>query len=133
MLGLPVLDGVASILIGVLLAAVAFVLAFESRGLLVGEAVEPSVRAHIQELAEADAMVECVSPPMTMHLGPDDVLLNLDIQFRSSASSSDVEAAIDRLERSIRRELPMIKRIYIEAEALSSSRRDAASNRTNGS
>ncbi|HEU5118068.1 MAG TPA: cation transporter, partial [Isosphaeraceae bacterium] len=128
-LNLPVLDGVASILIGVLLAGVAFVLAFESRGLLVGEAVEPSVRDQIKKLAESDAMVECVSPPLTMHLGPNDVLLNLDIQFRSSASSSDVEAAIDRLERSIRRHLPMIKRIYIEAEALSSGRREAALSR----
>ena len=129
-LGLPALDGVASILIGLILASVAFLLAYESRGLLVGEGVEPPIRDRIQNLAESDDMVECVAPPMTMYLGPHDVLLNLDIQFRSSASSSDVEAAIDRLERSIRHELPMIKRIYIEAEALTSARRQSASARS---
>lgn len=126
---MPSLDGIASILIGLVLAGVALVLVYESRGLLVGEGVEPSVRDRIRSLAEADPMVEQVAPPMTMHLGPRDVLLNLDIQFRQGASAADIEAAIDRLERSIRQEIPIITRIYIEAEALTSARRQEAAGR----
>jgi divalent metal cation (Fe/Co/Zn/Cd) transporter len=52
-----------------------------------------------------------------MHFGPDQVLLNLDIEFRPNLSASEVTEAVDRLETSIRKERPCIKRIFIEAES----------------
>jgi divalent metal cation (Fe/Co/Zn/Cd) transporter len=72
----------------------------------------------IRELAEADPDVVRVWRPLTMHFGPDQVLLNLDIEFRSNLSASEITAAVDRLEANIRKERPEIKRIFIEAESL---------------
>jgi divalent metal cation (Fe/Co/Zn/Cd) transporter len=56
--------------------------------------------------------------PPTMHFGPDEVLLNLDVRFRSGLSSETIMGVVDRLERSIRERHPEIKRIFIEAESL---------------
>ena len=59
---------------------------------------------------------------LTVLLGPHEVLLNLDIQFRKGLSAAEVEAAVDRLEKAIRAKHPEVKRIFIEAESLTSSR-----------
>ena len=114
----PYLDGAASIVIGLILGVVAVLLAIESRGLLVGEAADPETVASIRALASAEPAVERIDPPLTMHLGPRDVLLNLDIQFRRGIDSGEVEAAVDRLEKAIRARHPEIRRIFIEAESL---------------
>ncbi|HYQ91962.1 MAG TPA: cation transporter dimerization domain-containing protein, partial [Candidatus Competibacteraceae bacterium] len=115
----PYFDGAASIGIGLILAAVALLLAYESKGLLVGESTDPDVIRHIHALARADPAVEAVRAPLTMHFGPEQVLLTMDIQFRPELSAHEVESAIDRLEKTIRATYPRIKRIYIEAEAVS--------------
>jgi len=114
----PDIDATASLIIGILLAAVAMVLAYESKGLLVGESVNPQVLADIRAVAEADLAVETVRSPLTMHFGPNEVLLNLDVQFRRGLSAEEVEAAVDRLEKNIRRRHPEITRIFIEAETI---------------
>jgi divalent metal cation (Fe/Co/Zn/Cd) transporter len=67
--------------------------------------------------------VERVSPPLTMYLGPYEVLLNLEIKFRGELSASEIEAAIDRIEKHIRTRHPDIKRMFIEAESLTASGR----------
>ena len=117
-LQLPVLDGVASIAIGVVLAAVAVFLAYESRSLLVGESADPRMITAISELVEEDSSVVRVTRPLTMYFGPRHVLLNLDIQFRASLSAADVAAAVERLERTIRQRFPVIQQIFIEARAV---------------
>lgn len=109
-------DGIASILIGLMLAGVAFFLTVKSRNLLVGETADLTVVDHIQELAGTDPAVEQAARPMTMHLGPHEVLLNLDLQFRPDLSVAEVTAAIERLEERIRQAHPDIKRIFIEAK-----------------
>lgn len=114
----PYLDGAASIIIGLILATVAAFLSYESRDLLVGESADADVLQAIRRLAEADPAVVGVSRPLTMHFGPDQVLLNLDIEFRPDLSASEITAAVDRLEAGIRKERPSIKRIFIEAESL---------------
>jgi divalent metal cation (Fe/Co/Zn/Cd) transporter len=122
----PYLDGAASIVIGLILTTVATFLVYESRDLLVGESADEDVVQSIRKLAEADPAVVGVSRPLTMHFGPERVQLNLDIEFRPDLSASEVTAAVDRLEASIRRERPNVKRIFIEAESLTSQRGDAA-------
>lgn len=117
----PYLDGSASILIGLILAVVAAFLAYESKGLLIGESAEPSQVAAIRDLAADDADVLVVDRPLTMYMGPDQLLLNLDVRFRAGLSVPELEAAIDRMEKRIRERYPKVKRIFIEAEGLRST------------
>lgn len=120
-LGNPYLDGGASVAIGVLLAAVAVFLAYESKSLLVGEAMEPEKLANIRSLIEADPAVREAVRVLTMHFGPHEILLNLDIRFCDALSVVEVNNAVDRIERSIRDKHPDVKRIFIEMEALRQS------------
>jgi divalent metal cation (Fe/Co/Zn/Cd) transporter len=55
---------------------------------------------------------------LTMHLGPEDILVNLDINFANGLSTDQVEQAIDKVEQAIRKELPTVKKIFVEAESL---------------
>jgi hypothetical protein len=66
-------------------------------------------------------------PPLTMHLGPHDMLLNLEITCREERSAAAIGAAVDRLEKNLRSRNPDIKRICIEVESLSGSGRQAYS------
>ena len=118
----PYLDGAASIVIGLILAMVAVLLAYESRGLLLGESADTSTIKSIQRLAKADPAVERVRRPLTMHFGPNEVLLNLDIQFRQELSATELTSTVDRLEKTIREEHPTIKHIFIEAEAITQAK-----------
>jgi cation diffusion facilitator family transporter len=114
----PYLDGISSVVIGLILATVAILLAYESKGLLLGESAAPEIVRNVCALAEDDPAVEQVQHPFTMHLGPHEVLLNLAVQFRQGLSGAELTAAVDRLEQTIRVQHPYIKRIFIEANAL---------------
>lgn len=118
---IPRLDAVASILIGLILAGIALILIYEARGLLIGEGADPEIIQSVRQMALDDEGVDRVGRPLTMHFGPDHVLLNLDIQFHDRLSSDEIEAAVDRLEKQIRGKFPKIKHIFLEAEALSSA------------
>lgn len=115
----PALDGIASLIIGAILAAVAVYLVYESKGLLVGESAAPEIVQSIQRRAAGDPAVESIQPPLTMHFGPHDVLLNMNIQFRPGLSGAELVATVERLEKAIHEEYPSITRIFIAAEALS--------------
>ena len=117
---LPILDGAASVLIGVILASVALFLVYESKGLLIGEGANAKTLEEIERLAEAQAGVKNVINPLTMHFGPHTILLTVDIEFDEELSAAEVEETVDRLEKSIRQKYPDIKHIYIEAGAVSS-------------
>lgn len=115
---MPVLDGAASVAIGVLLAFVAIVLVYESRGLLVGEGVEEATAQAIKEMAEQDSNVEAAAWPLTMYIGPENVLLVLSVQFTYGISGEALANSIDDIEKQIRLRYPLIQRIYIEANRL---------------
>jgi len=121
LLHMPVFDGIASILIGLLLSAVAFVLVRESRGLLTGESVGKPMRLRIRDILRADPDVRAVNTPLTVHFGPDSVLLAVEIQFRDGLASRAVADAIQRIEGAVRAEYPKVTHIFIEAEAIRSS------------
>lgn len=114
----PYLDGTASIVIGLILGVVAAFLAYESKGLLIGEGVNPEVLASIRSLAAHEHSVEEVRKSLTMHFGPNDVLLALDVRFKKHLKAGEIAAAIDRLEKKIRDKHPEIKHIFIEAKSL---------------
>ena len=123
-LQLPVPDGVASVIIGVILAITASLLAYESKGLLVGEGADKEVVGVIREIVNQENGIISINETLTMHMGPQDVLLNLSLDFSDNLSSPEVEAIISRLESKIKAEYPQIQRIFIEAQSITGHYQD---------
>ncbi len=121
----PLFDALASIGIGLILGAVALWLAYESKGLLVGESVDPQTLEDIRRIITADSRVMRLADALTMHLGPDDVLLTLDVDFADRLSTSEVEDTVVDLEQRIQRHHPEVKRIFIEAKSWSRRKKGA--------
>ena len=117
-LNLPVIDGAASVAIGVLLGGVAVLLIGESRGLLIGEGVAPETALTIRNLAIRDRHVRDAMAPLSMYLGPNEILLTLDVEFEREATSDEIVGAVANIERDIRARYPKITRIYIEARSI---------------
>lgn len=115
--GNPMYDGLASVVIGIILAGTALWLARETKGLLIGESAEPEIIASIEKLADQIPSVETVNEVLTLHMGPDYVLLNLSLDFADGVSAGQVEDDIEVLDRKIRAAHPVVKRIFIEAES----------------
>jgi cation diffusion facilitator family transporter len=109
-------DGIGSIVIGVLLCVIGFALAYDTHGLLIGESANPELRAQALAAAEGCPEVEAVTQLISVHLGPDSILLALKVRFRQGASLGEVEAAIDALEERIRSAVPQMKRIFVEPD-----------------
>ena len=118
-LGNPVWDGVASVVIGMLLATVAVFLAYETKGLLVGEGADPALVASLRALALRDPIVRAIPKLVTMYFGPHTVLLAMDVRFDPAASGAAIVEATARVERAIRAAHPDIKHIFIEAGGMS--------------
>jgi cation diffusion facilitator family transporter len=116
-LGIPELDGVASLLIGLLLAGVAVLLIRESRGLLIGEGIRPETARAIRSIALAQPNVRDVGRILSMYVGPDDVLVTMDLDFDDGTAAADAGAAIEAVERQVRERYPMIRRLFVEAGA----------------
>jgi cation diffusion facilitator family transporter len=118
LLNMPYLDGVASIAIGVLLGTMAVFLAYETKGLLIGEGYEGHTIKRLREIILADGGVEHVNRLLTLFLGPEEVMLTIEVRFCTSFTLVEMRAVIARLKQSIRAEFPEIKRIYFAAESV---------------
>ena len=119
----PYFDGAASIVIGAILAAVAVLLAYESKGLLIGEGADAKTLQEIERLAESNRQVERVNRALTMYFGPHTVLLAMDLQFRKDLSGAELEQTVDGLEEAIRKRFPDVQHIFIESDSLPSIHR----------
>jgi cation diffusion facilitator family transporter len=115
----PYLDGTASIMIGLLLMGVAFFLASQTKGLLLGEGADPAMLADIRRRAESDPSVERVAEILTMYMGPYEVLVNLGVVFKPGTTAEQTHEAIHRIERDVQGTYPECTRLYFEAESLS--------------
>jgi len=115
--GLEIFDGIASACIGLLLAAVAFCVAYEMRSLLIGESVSKENYEKILSAVEESPGVEKVLKLLTMHLGPDEIVVNLDVEFADGLSTDQIERLVDEVEKKIQRAVPEARYIFIEAEA----------------
>jgi cation diffusion facilitator family transporter len=123
-LDMPMLDGVASILIGCILAGAAALLAFETKALLIGEAASPEVVSAVRRIAGAEESISRTNEILTMHVGPEDILVNLSVDFRDGVPSEAVEATISRMERQIKEAFPRVTRVFIEVQGWRAHRAD---------
>lgn len=119
--GSPTADGYASIMIGLLLGAVAAFMSIEVRSLIIGEAASPSVRRDIQEAVLSELApgrpIRAVNEIRTMHLGPTDILVVASVDFDDTATAAEVEASTTRIENTIRLHNPSVRRIFIEGQS----------------
>ena len=112
----PLFDGLASIVIGLILAMTALLLANECRSLLVGEAVSPEVTADLRRLVLSQAEVSGINELLTMHFAPREVLLNVSVSFVPSLPAAAIQDAVSRMEAMIKQAHPEIRRVFIEAQ-----------------
>ncbi|TYC53869.1 cation transporter [Rhodobacterales bacterium] len=116
-LGLEWLDGAASIGIGVILACTAALLAYETKGLLIGEGASPDILAKIESIINATPAISGLNEIRSLHRGPTDILLALSVDFIDEVTAGTVEETIYSLERTIKLEIPEVTRLFIEVQA----------------
>ena len=124
-LNLPVLDAVASLIISFILAVTAGLLAFECKGLLTGEGAGEEVVKGINQIIDESQGIKHVNEVLTLHLGPEDILLNVSLDFEDDLSSGEVEEAISVLESRIKQMFPEIRRVFIEAQGWGAHRKES--------
>jgi cation diffusion facilitator family transporter len=109
-------DGAASIIIGLILVGTSIWLAYETKGLLIGESASRAVVEGIRGMVGSQVLVSHVNEVLTMHMGPDFILVNLSVDFVDRATADQVESAIGEMDKSIKQRFPEVKRVFIEAE-----------------
>jgi cation diffusion facilitator family transporter len=113
----PMADALGSIVIGVLLCAVGLVLARYTRSLLLGEGVAPQVRERILGLVEGTPGVLKLTQFLSMHLGPEAVILALKVRFEPKMALEEVERVIDDIEARVRAAEPGMSKIFVEPDS----------------
>ena len=114
--GILIFDGIASVTIGFILVGTAIWLAYETKGLLIGESANQSVIRGIRSALGTKPNIQHVNEILTMHMGPDFILANISVDFVDNVSSQQVEEDIAAIDRGIKQAYPQIKRVFIEAE-----------------
>lgn len=122
----PWLDGAASIGISLILGATAVFLARESKGLLMGEPALPDMQAKILEIAQADPAVEKANGVLTVHMGPDQIVAGLSLDFVDDILAADIETCVERLEVKLKAEVPEVSAVFVKPQTSErwSKRRD---------
>jgi len=110
----PYYDGVASMIIGIILIVISLFLARESKSLLMGETISKTSRRKIITVAEADEAVVKVKELFSMFMGPEEILLEICAVFKNSLTTEEITNAIERVSKTIRTKFPWVKHIYIE-------------------
>jgi cation diffusion facilitator family transporter len=112
--GNRIYDGIASIAIGLLLAAVALSLGADTKGLLLGEAALPRDRETIQRIIESHPGVDRVLQVLTMALGPDAVLVAARIHLRTGLDSNQIERTAWEIDQALRQEVPSVTQVFLD-------------------
>ncbi len=105
-------DGMASVLIGLLLGVVAIFLAREAKGLLIGEAADPMLVEGIRRAASR-AGITGIGEIMTIHNAPEQIVAALNVDFDNRLSAGDVERIVDEIERAVQQQFPSVTRVYV--------------------
>jgi divalent metal cation (Fe/Co/Zn/Cd) transporter len=114
--GIHLFDGIASIIIGIILGATAAWLAYETKGLLIGESAEQQIVEGISKIAVDHSAINTVNEVLTMHMGPEFILLNVSVNFKDSLDVGTIENDISTLTKQIKEKYPLVKRVFVEAE-----------------
>ena len=112
-----VFDGIASIGIGIILGAIAALLAYETKGLLIGESANKPVVEGIRKVVKNYRSVERVNEVLTMHMGPEFILVNLSVEFNDDIRAEKMEGVIAKIDKEIKQKYKNVKRVFIEAES----------------
>ncbi len=120
-LGIVEADGIASIVIGLILAAVAAFMSIEIKGLIVGEAASPSLRSGLRRIIAAETgpagPIRTVNEIRTMHMGPEDVLVAASADFHDRETATSIENTTTRIERAIKARYPEVTRFFLEVQS----------------
>jgi cation diffusion facilitator family transporter len=111
--GDPFYDGAASVVIGVILGLTAMLLAYESKGLLIGEAADPALVRGLRELACGKPGIVGVGHVLTSHSAPDQITAMMNVDFRDSITAGDVERIVQEVEEEAHRRWPQVRRLFI--------------------
>ena len=111
--GNPFYDGAASIVIGTILGLTAALLAYESKGLLIGEAADPVLVRKLRELADSQPGVVGVGHVLTVHSSPDQITVMMNVDFRDDMLAGDVERIVCRVEEQARERWPAVRRLFV--------------------
>ncbi len=114
--GILIFDSIASIVIGMILVGTSVWLAYETKGLLIGESANHSVVLGIKKILGQQPGIEHVNEVLTMHMGPDFILANISVDFVDSETAGSIEKTIAIIDRDIKQKYPEIKRVFVEAE-----------------
>ena len=110
-------DGISSVVIGLILGVTAAVLAYETKGLLIGESASEEVVKGIRNIVSEFSSVERVNEVLTMHMGPEYILVNLSVEFNDSIRTEQMESVISNIDKNIKQQFSHVKRVFIEAES----------------
>jgi len=111
--GDPFYDGAASIVIGLILAVTSFVLAYESKGLLIGEAADPELVRSLRALVSSKEGVVGVGHVMTLHSSPDQITAMINVDFDNDMRAGDVERVVHEVEDEARRNWPQVRKVFV--------------------
>jgi cation diffusion facilitator family transporter len=115
-LQIPELDGLASVIVGLILVFVSFILARESRSLLMGEGIAPDMREKIAQLAERDGTVVKTKNILSTYQSPEEVVLMLIIDFEEHLDTEEITEAIRRIRADIKNEFKFVHFVIIQPE-----------------
>lgn len=122
--GDPIFDGIGTMMIGVVLIGVAVFLAIEMSSLLLGEAARPEDVERIETAMEEHPKVIGVIRILTQHLGPEELIVGIKVEFDHSLEVPELADAIDEAERRIRDAVPAAKHLYVEPDLYDPERSD---------
>ena len=117
LLAMPALDGAASIGIALILGSTAIFLARESKGLLLGEPASPEVQQKVLAIAEQDPAVQRANGVLSVHIGPEEIVAGLSIEFEDDLRAPEIEACVERMEARLKEEMPEISRLFVKPQA----------------
>lgn len=114
----PYIDGIASVVIGLLLLGVATFLARESKGLLLGESATPETISEVEKILQHNINIKDWNLPQTMHFGPHDILLVVEVDLIDELNLDQAEKTMESLRTEIKHKQPKIRQVFIQTTNL---------------